>query len=153
MCDVASKGLVASAFMSLAGGIQQGNLARSAANFNAAQLNQRAQDTLAIGNAEAINRGRQTRQQVGAQRAAIGANGIVVDSGTAADIVSDTTRIGAEDEAIIRNNAARAAWGMREQAKQEEYQGKAAGLNQITGGFATALTTGSTAYGLYKRRL
>ena len=152
MCDVATKGFMASMMLSLAGGAMQATATRQAGNFNARQLDRRAQDALVIGNAEAINRGRQTRQQIGSQRAAIGANGVVVDSGTAADIVRDTATIGAEDEAIIRNNAARAAWGFREQAKQERYQGKMGAINQLTGGLGTALTTGSTAYGLYRRR-
>lgn len=152
MCDVASKALTASAMMSLVGGVQQGRLSKQAGNFNASQLEQRAQQSLVIGNAEAVARARQTRQQAGAQRAALAANGVQVDSGTAADIVSDTFQIGAEDEAIIRNNAARAAWGFSEQAKQERYQGEAAAANQLVGGFATALTTGAQAYGYYKRR-
>lgn len=152
MCDVSSNLFVGSAFTSLFGSIQQSAAVKRAANINAAQLDQRAQQSLVIGNAEAINRRRETRQMVGAQRAGFAASGIVVDSGSAADVVADTLAIGAEDEAIIRNNASRAAWGFREQGKQERYQGKAEGFNRTFGGFSTALTTGAQAYGLYKAR-
>jgi hypothetical protein len=152
MCDVSSKLFVGSAFLSLLGGVPQSTAITRAANFNAAQLESRAQQALQIGNAEAINRGRETRQQVGAQRAAFGASGVVVGSGSSADVIADTVSFGAEDEAIIRNNASRAAWGFQEQAKQERYQGKANSRNALVGGFTTALTTGARAYGLYKRR-
>lgn len=67
--------------------------------------------------ADAIFRGEQAvkaqertiKQVVGAQRAGVAASGFVVDEGTAADVVAETTKWGNVDVQTIRANAANEA--------------------------------------------
>ena len=108
--------------------------AASAAKSQAAYQAQVAQNqaTVARNNAtyadtqatDATNRGslaeKQYRLQVsqlaGRQRASLAANGVVVDSGSALDITTDTATLGEQDALTIRSNAAREALGYKQQA-------------------------------------
>src|SRR5699024_11069327 len=57
----------------------------------------------------------QTRQTIGAQRAALAAQGIDIGDGTAAAIQEDTAYFGELDALTVRNNAALEAFGYRVQ--------------------------------------
>jgi hypothetical protein len=80
---------------------------------------------------DALKRGAEAAQQQlkrgaevqGSQRAALAAQGIAIDSGSAADIQADTAALAAQDAMKIQNNAWREAWGYRVQAN--DYRGKA----------------------------
>jgi hypothetical protein len=70
---------------------------------------------------DAIRRGRQEESQfrqhvqrvIGRQQAAFAAQGVQVDVGSAADLAAQTAALGAVDANTIRNNARRAALGLR----------------------------------------
>lgn len=78
-----------------------------------------AQDAIRRGQiAENVSRSR-TAQLRGTQRASLAARGIALDEGSALNILSDTDFMGDLDALMIRDNAAREAWGLREQGKSQ----------------------------------
>ena len=64
---------------------------------------------------------RQHRLQVadlkGRQRSALASSGVVVDEGSALDVIKDTAFFGEQDALTIRHNAALEAYGLRTQAE------------------------------------
>lgn len=150
MCD--PRIYVAMAGMQAVSGVMQGSAEKKAAKANAAMLTTQAQQEQAAGAYEALRRQKQTKQEIGTQRALYGASGAVVGSGTPLAVTSDTAAIGAEDEFMIRQNAARRAWGLTEQAKQVKYAGKLASTQAMTQGFTTALNSSAQGYRAYKKQ-
>lgn len=130
---------------------QQGEAAKTRGDYQAGVLRQVAAFNREAA-ADTIKRGRiiQQRQQtatsqfIGRQRAALAANGIVVDEGSAVDLVADTVRAGREAELDIRFNAERQALQHEIDAVNAESD---ATLAQLTGdqqaraGRTAALTT------------
>lgn len=127
------------------------------AEWNANLAEQAAKDAIARGDIEAGRVRSATRQTVGSQRAALAAQGIDINTGSAADVQSDTTRIGALDELTTKNNAAREAFGYTVQAWNERQQGELARLGSRNAADAlrrqswgTVLTGATQAYGVYR---
>lgn len=87
--------------------------------------------------ADAIQQGQEEEQRLrlkyaqtkGTQRAALAANGVALDEGSAADILTSTDWAREVDANTVRANAARTAWGYRNQA-----QGYADSSNQLSAG-------------------
>ncbi len=105
------------------GGLAQRKAARAKAEVmerNVDLANYQASDALGRGDVAAKIRRQQAQQTAGEQRTALAAQGIDVNSGTAADIQGNTTYLGELDAQTIRNNAAREAWGYQVQA--QDYQ-------------------------------
>lgn len=105
--------------------------------------------------ADAANRGaieeqrqyRKNAQILGAQRAALAANGVEVDFGSAADLQADTKRIGQEDAATIRENTIREQRGFEISAANnlnEAAAGRASARSKLV---ETAFDTGKTILG------
>lgn len=112
---------------------------------NAAYKNQTADETINAGNTSADWQRVRTAQAVGTQRTAQAANGIDVNSGSAALLQDDTAMIGELDALTIQNNAAREAYGYRVQAAndinnagQTVRNGKTAATGSILGGLGSA---------------
>jgi hypothetical protein len=145
MCEPVSIALAGTA---LIGGVMKGVADQQAAEANAdatrrnAAVAERAAD-------DAIRRGEFDAGRVqmegvaleGKQRAAAGAGGVVVDQGSAGDIVEGTAAITAIDVESVRNNAQREAWGLRQNASNMrasadsmDRAGKNALLTSIIGG-------------------
>jgi len=91
-----------------------------------------------------------TRRTVGAQRAALAAQGIDVDSGSAREIQDDTRLQGALDELTVKNNAWREAWGFKVAAFDSGMRGQFARMSGDSSARSTLLTGGINAvnYGL-----
>lgn len=154
----ASQGLQAGAglagsVMAARGQRAEGRYARAAYEVNARQAELAAQDALDRGEVEAASIRRQGKQVMGAQRAALAAQGITGE--TPAALMGETALSAGFDADQARSNAWREAWGFRQQAQDLRRQGKMTqqGLrNQakstlLTGGlaFARGLTeVGST---------
>jgi len=119
----------------------QGDIQASVARTNAAIARLQAKQTIEAGSAEASKINQRTAQTVGSLRAAQGASGIAVNSGSNALITNAVTGMGMQDELTIRNNAARRAWGFETQAIQDTYKGQ---FEQLTGNAAArqSLLTG-----------
>lgn len=115
---------------------QAGKAQQSIANSNAKLLDRSASDAIARGNEEAIASRRRTKMLIGEQRAAAAAQGLDVNTGVAADLQDQAFQHGAADEATIRRNAFREAWGIRAQASNQRMEGRyarQAGRNQAIG--------------------
>lgn len=145
----------------LYGAYQESQAIRNKAEFDANQL----QFSAAIGQlqaADAERRGelaanavrRKAKQIVGSQRAALAAQGIALDSGSAADIQEEALAMSEHDMNMIKNNAWREAWGLKAQsmdylseARFTKLAGENAARNTLLiGGINAATKLGSAAY-------
>lgn len=141
----------ASTAMSALGSIQQGKAAQASANYNAqVQQNNAAiatQNATLAGREGAANAEREqmkTRANVGAIKAAQGANGIDVNSGSAVDVRSGAAEAGLLNAITVRSNAAREAYGYQTQASSATGQAeldKAQGKNAAKAGYINAAGT------------
>lgn len=84
--------------------------------MNAGLADREAADVLARGKEAELRRQGLTRSTVGSQRAALAAQGLDVNDGSAAQIQDEARLFGDEDVRVIRNNAAREAFGFKAQA-------------------------------------
>jgi hypothetical protein len=107
------------------------------ADFNAHVADLQSQDALDRGGEQANEFRLKVRGAIGAQRTGFAAGNIDVGYGSAVDVQADAAFLGKLDEATIRTNAAREAWGYQVQAydyrKAAEIDRKAA-KNQIAAG-------------------
>lgn len=134
--------------------VQQGNYAGTVYDQNATLADSQAADAIARGQQASNQRGVQTRQVVGSQRANYAAQGIDVNTGSASDVQGDTKYLGELDRQTIQTNAAREAWGYSVEASQDRNnanmaraggQQTAAGLR--AGATSTLLTGALNMYG------
>lgn len=132
-----------------AGKMQQGKIDAATAETNKRLALAQANDELLRGTIEESRYRRQIAMIAGQQRADLGARNVTA-SGTALDILSDTAQIGEEDIQTIRNNAARGAWGYRNQASEASRWGANQQSNARGAAFGTLLTAGANAYGQWK---
>ena len=145
MCDPVTAVAIAGSAMTAYGQIQQGRAAEKAAEYNAEVANIQAKDAINRGNIEAEKQSLKAQQVAGAQRAAMGASGAQVDSGSFADILLDTATTGEKDAQTIRTNAMRQAWGLESQAEIDLYQGKQAKVASQYAAAGTLITGASSA--------
>ncbi|MBD1412793.1 hypothetical protein NUJ30_08765 [Burkholderia contaminans] len=133
------------------GAIKQGQ-AQSAALQYQAQVaannqkiaNQYAQQAIADGENKVAAKQQQTAQMIGAQRAAMAANGIDLDSGSPLRLQQDTAKLGNVDALTIRNNAAREAYGYQVQGLsygQQAQLDEAGASNAVTAGNLNAFSS------------
>lgn len=149
MCDPATL-LISSLALTGASGLygaaaanEAGKAEQRVADQNAAVARQQAEQAKQIGNIEEERQLRRVRAALGSQRAAIAANGLDVNSGTALDLQAETAGFGAADALNLRANALRQAWGFDVESVNQTNRGRAArtaGRNQAIG---TLLTTGA----------
>ncbi len=112
-------------------------------NARLAELN--ADDAVRRGDKEAEAHKRRVKQLVGAQRAALAAQGIEIDADSALDVQEDTKLQGELDVQTIKNNAWREAWGYKVQANNYTSQGKFAQLAGKAEATSSILTGGAKA--------
>ncbi len=131
----AGSGLQASA--DLESGLYRAQVARN----NQTIANENADLATSRGNVMAMDSQLRTGQVEGAQRAGFGASGVDVNSGSAVRTQSDTARVGAMDATTIMNNAARSAWGLKQQARDfgadaqlDTMTGAMGGIRSLVGG-------------------
>lgn len=119
------------------GQIQASNAAQSQARYEAAiarnneiRARQLAEDARLRGEAEAADRKRYYSQLEGRQRAALASNNVVVDEGSALDIVADTAAAATLDDLTIRSNAEREALGFEQQGANFRAEAEMADLRR-----------------------
>ena len=99
-------------------GVQRANLGAQAAvadaNARIAEIN--AQTELADGQQRIATATAQYGRLKSSQRAALGANGVAIDEGSAADVQQSTDALREADKAQLEINAMRSAFGQRTQA-------------------------------------
>ena len=155
MCEPATIAIavtLASTAISVYGGIQQaqaqraqGKYQRQVAANNAIVAQRRAGAAIRIGEHEAAVQQFEARALAGRQRAAFAANGVVVDDGTAINVVEGTLDRGVTNAQIARANAQREALGFSTQGQNFLQQGF---LSEVTGrqqSQASLITAGSDA--------
>ena len=131
-------GAVSSAFSSFMQARSQKYISRT----NARMSEMQARDALRRGKeAEAASRQR-TSKLIGSQRAALAAQGIRLDFGSALDVQQEAADIGELDALAIRTNAAREAFGYRAEALNATMQGRLASQSSVNQGMETLLTGG-----------
>lgn len=120
----------------------QANIAR----INAQQMEWSAQQRMQSAEKDQVRLTMQAGQVKGSQKAAIAANGLATNAGSAVEILSSTDIIKEIDSQQIKENAVRDAWGMRlqgvnysNQALSFEAQKQSVGLN-----FGTTLLQGAS---------
>jgi hypothetical protein len=129
-----------------AGKLQQGKIDAATGETNKRLSEAQGNDALLRGSIEESQYRRHIAQVVGGQKAAFGKGNVAV-SGTALNLLSDTAQIGEEDAQTIRNNAAREAWGYRNQASEASRWGANQEANSLSSAGRTLLTAGSQSYG------
>jgi hypothetical protein len=130
---------------------KQGDYQRMQGEENARMAELQSEDALRRGDSAASGIKKNVIRTVADQRAAMAANGIKVDEGSALDLQDQTQAMGEEDVTTAKNNAWREAWGFKQQARSSKQDGanaaqagrNAAGATLLTG----ALSAGSTLYG------
>lgn len=134
--------------MQVLGGLQQGNAAKGAADYNA---------TLGKANAEitrkqALEDERRfrvgSRQRLGSARASIGASGVTLD-GSALETLEQNARMMEEDAITIRTTGNMKALGYQADAKLQSFYGDQAQKASYYGA-AAALLGGATDIGAYR---
>lgn len=134
---------------SVVSGIGQKQVADYQANVadqNARLAENQAQDSIQNTNLEAQRRYREIAQTKGAQTAAMAANGVDLNFGSAVDLQKDTAATGAEDLTQLYkagNEQTKGfeinAFNYRSQAAGDRAKGQGALIDGIFGGVATAL--------------
>jgi len=113
---------------------------------NATIAQQQSQDAQIRGQEEETRHRQRVSQLKGTQRSALAASGVQVDTGSAFDVIEDTTRSGELDALSIRHNAGMETWG--HQVQSSNYQGQAglARAQKRSPGmaFGTSLLTGGS---------
>lgn len=120
----------------------QGDYESSVANTNARLSELKANESLHAGDAEIARRNEETKLQTGAARAAAGASGTDVGSGSTARAIRSIGDIGSLDALTIKNNAARTAWGFQTQAVLDRFRGQMARLTAKSQSEQTLVTGG-----------
>lgn len=109
------------------------------ARRNADIANMQAKDSLERGRvAEKQLRDKQ-KLLIGQQRAAYGASGVLVDSGSSMDVMQDTIKTQEQDALTVRRNAAMDAWGYRTQGLNYQAQSDMSLLNKRNAGGMAAM--------------
>jgi len=85
------------------------------ADYNAQVADLQATDAIERGGEQESNFRMGVRGMIGKQRAQLAAGNIDVSYGSAVDVQADTAYMGELDALTIRNNAAREAWGFKQQ--------------------------------------
>lgn len=117
-------GLVAgSAAMQIKGQLGSGKAAKQAGDAegvrldaNAGVADDQATDAIARGAQDESRFRTQVKGVLGSQRAGFAGQGVKVDTGSAGAVTADVAHLGELDALTIRSNAAREAWGFRQQA-------------------------------------
>lgn len=108
---------------------------------NAARAEEAALETLEIGRTKQAFARIETRQLIGRQRVVLAANGVVVDTGSAADLQVDAAVRGDLNARLIAHGAEREAFSFRRQAedfREEAGLLDAAGEDALAAGSAGA---------------
>jgi hypothetical protein len=140
-------GGVTSAIGSAMSGQAQGNMyayQQSVALMNKQIADQNESYALASGEVEAQQSGMRTRAEIGQTKATQGASNLDVNTGSNLRVREGEAEIGAENQALIRSNAARTAYGFAVEGAQDTAQGQVygmAGANAIEAGQIGAFTS------------
>ena len=138
--------------VAVAGQVQQAKTQSGIAKFNADTAKFQAEDAMKEGSILEERQLSRTRQIRAQQEAIMGAGGVDPTTGTAAQVLDQTTEMGTIDALTLRSNAVRRAWGYNVQASNDIFGGELAKANSNSAIGSTLLTGGARAYGIYRGR-
>lgn len=141
---------IASAGMSLVGGLAQAASARSAASASAAANERAAMEASQAAAMDAHENALKTRRFMGSQIVDMAAIGADVSGGSALDIAFESARAAKTDELNLLEAGSRERRGYLERASAARREGRAAATNAIVSGFGQALQQGSQISQWYK---
>jgi hypothetical protein len=164
--DLYSIGMMATSGLQSFGEIYQGisdmrNLQFSAAqaDTNAKLMDWAAEDAKSKGESDQKKLEQQIDSLVGEQKTDFAASGVDVTTGAPVDIMADTLRAGAADQAMIRRNAIMEAFGYKvkgieykAQAKQLRAQARSELISSIVSGSSTFASGMLNAYQYKKEK-
>jgi len=146
------------AFMSFLQGVSgaYGKFSQARSTSRIARVNQRLAEMRAR---DALKRGEETEHRVrqrtkkvrGSQRAALAAQGIRLDTGSALDVQMEAENIGELDALTVKNNALREAFGFGAEARSIGLQGRLNAQALRNEGTQTLLSSGIRGLAYYKR--
>lgn len=133
---------IGAAIIGAIGSVQQGNAAKSAANYNARVAENNATLARQQAAAQEEQHRRLARRQLGQMRAAYGASGVTME-GSPLDILAQSAKDAELDALNIRYGGELKAQGLESEAVLERYRGESA---QRAGymGAATGLLSGAS---------
>jgi hypothetical protein len=117
----AAAGGITSAFGAFAGGQSQAafyNYQAGVAKTNATIAQQNANYAVYAGEVRAQQSGMKTAAEIGTTKAMQGAGGLDVSSGSNVDVRTSELEVGQENQALIRSNAAKTAFGYEVEESQ-----------------------------------
>lgn len=121
---------------------QQGKSAQEQAEYNAKQAEAQASDAQLRGGIAANQKRQEVRRTIAAQQTKLAANGVETSSGSALNLMADTSREGELDAQTAYANAMREAYGYQSQATAYRYSGKTA-MSNAYGQAAGSLLSGA----------
>lgn len=131
LADVSLVGEIGGAALSVLGAYDKSKDNEKAYEYNAAVAannakfaRMRADDAIARGQTAEDTQRLKTAQLKGKQRALLAAHGVALDEGSPLNILNDTDYMGEHDALVIRDNAAREAWALKQQASNDIDQSK-----------------------------
>ena len=141
--------MAAATGVSMAAQNQASKTTEGIAKFNQKAMQNKAEDDAQRGALEEERHRAKVRQVIGAQRAAMGGSGAVVDEGTFGDILFDTTQAGEMDSQMIRYNASAEAYGAKMQGLSYGMEASGARTSRRWNTAGSLMTMGRYAYGAY----
>lgn len=149
-----ASGSAASAFSNIGSAYSQskaykaaGEYQRQVGDINARTSDLQAADAVRRGDKNSIEARKAAGKVAGDQRVAFAAQGVDVNSGTAAQIQEDTHAMGALDALTIQNNATLEAWGYKMGGINATASGRMAEISGNSQATQTLLTGGIRAAG------
>ncbi|SMG60159.1 hypothetical protein [Cedecea sp. NFIX57] len=141
---------LAAAAVSALGAMKQGNDAKAAANYNAAQTQADAQANTAAAKVQAQRIREQGAKQASQANAAFGASGVEADSGTALRVTSGIAGDAEQDAYQTILNGVNSSNRMRAQAQADRLSGKQAQQAGMINAGSSLLSSGSKMYSGWK---
>ena len=151
MCEATSIIMIGTAFVGAWSQNQQGKAAKANADINAGRIEQQGADALYRGTGEAGRVKLDTAKLLARQRVIGAGAGVDVGSASLARAGEDAAFMGAIDAEIVKNNAAREAYGYRAQADNVRRGGQAALFAGRVGATSTLLTGAANSWGAYRQ--
>lgn len=142
---------LAAAAVSALGAMKQGNDAKTAANYNAAQTRADAEANTAAAKVQAQRIRQQGAQQASQANAAFGASGVETGAGTALRVTSDITGDAEQDAYTTVVNGANNSNRMRAQAQADVLGGQKAQQAGMINAGGSLLSMGSRMYTGWKK--
>jgi hypothetical protein len=142
---------VGSTILSAGSQIASGIGGRRAARAFEKEGERLAEDAILRGEQDVRSYGFDLSRLLGSQRTAGAAQGIDTTQGSLAQITAQTEAFGAEDIAMIRENAMREAYGLRQGARNQAQNLRANANTAFAGAFGTVLNAGANSWARYNQ--